>query len=45
MQQAKTEREELLRLKKIASSVAKEVKYFWDSVRKVRIIAVMHRCV
>lgn len=35
MQQAKTEKEELLRLRKIASSVAKEVKFFWDSIRKV----------
>ena len=37
MQQAKSEKEELLRLRKIASSVAKEVKHFWDSIRKVGI--------
>lgn len=35
MQQAKTEKEELLRLRKIASSIAKEVKHFWDSMQKV----------
>ena len=35
MQQSKSEKEELLRLRKIASSIAKEVKHFWDSIRKV----------
>ena len=32
---AKTEREELGRLRKIASTIAKEVKHFWDSIQKV----------
>ena len=31
----RSEKEELQRLKKIASSIAKEVKHFWESVRKV----------
>lgn len=35
MQQAKTEKEEMLRLRKIAFGIAKEVKHFWDSMRKV----------
>ena len=35
MQQARTEKEELIRLRKIASSIAKEVKQFWDSIQKV----------
>lgn len=35
MQQVKSEKDEHLRLRKIASSIAKEVKYFWDSIRKV----------
>ena len=35
MQQAKTEKEEHLKLRKIASAIAKEVKFFWDSMRKV----------
>ena len=35
MQQAKSEKEEHTRLRKIASSIAKEVKHFWDSMRKV----------
>ena len=35
MQQVKSEKGEHLRLRKIASSIAKEVKYFWDSIRKV----------
>ena len=32
----RSEKEELQRLKKIASTIAKEVKHFWESVRKVR---------
>lgn len=35
MQQAKTEKEERLKLRKVASAIAKEVKFFWDSMRKV----------
>jgi hypothetical protein len=35
MQQVKSEKEELVKLRKIASSIAKEVKYFWESIRKV----------
>lgn len=35
MQQAKSEKEEHLRVRKISSSIAKEVKHFWDSMRKV----------
>lgn len=31
----RSEKEELQRLRKIASSIAKEVKHFWESVRKV----------
>ena len=37
MQQVKSEKEELARLRKIASSIAKEVKHFWESIRKVGI--------
>ena len=33
----RSEKEELQRLRKVASSIAKEVKHFWDSVRKVTI--------
>ena len=35
MQQVRMEKEEALRLKKIASSIAKEIKHFWDSIQKV----------
>ena len=35
MQQMRTEKDELHRLRKIASSIAKEVKHFWDSIQKV----------
>lgn len=35
MYHMRTEKEELLRLKKIASVIAKEVKHFWDSIQKV----------
>ena len=35
MQQVRSEKEESLRLRKIASSIAKEVKHFWDSIQKV----------
>lgn len=35
MQQMRTEKDELQRLRKIASSIAKEVKHFWDSIQKV----------
>ena len=35
MQQAKSEKEEHVRLRKIAFSISKEVKHFWDSIRKV----------
>ena len=35
MQQTKSEKEDLVKLRKIASSIAKEIKYFWDSIRKV----------
>ena len=31
----KTEKEEVLKLRKIASTIAKEIKHFWDSVHKV----------
>lgn len=33
--QVKTEKEEVLKLRKIASTIAKEIKHFWDSVHKV----------
>ena len=36
MQQEKSEKEDLIRLRKIAQSIAKEVKHFWDSIQKVR---------
>jgi len=38
MQQQKTEKEDLQRLRKIASSIAKEVKHFWESIQKVILI-------
>ena len=31
------EKEEALKLRKIASSIAKEIKHFWDSIQKVRV--------
>ncbi|KAL5477552.1 hypothetical protein EMCRGX_G024363 [Ephydatia muelleri] len=33
--QVKTEKEEVLKLRKIASTIAKEIKHFWDSVHKL----------
>ncbi len=41
MQQARTEKEDQLRLRKIASTIAKEIKHFWDSIQKVN---VWHSC-
>lgn len=41
VQQAKSEKEELVRLRKIASSIAKEVKHFWDSIRKVGVFSML----
>ena len=38
MQQVRTEKEEALKLRKVASSIAKEVKHFWDSIQKVRCV-------
>ncbi len=35
MQHARAEKEDQLRLKKIASTIAKEIKHFWDSIQKV----------
>lgn len=37
MQQMRVEKEEALKLRKIASSIAKEVKHFWDSIQKVHV--------
>ena len=34
-QHTRSEKEELVRLRKIASTMAKEVKHFWDSIHKV----------
>ena len=31
----RTEKEEALKLKKIALSIAKEIKHFWESIQKV----------
>ena len=38
MQQVRTEKEEALKLKKIALSIAKEIKHFWDSIQKVHVL-------
>ena len=38
MQQSRMEKEEALKLRKIASSIAKEIKHFWDSIQKVRVL-------
>jgi len=35
LKSTRVEKEETLRMKKIASSVAKEIKHFWDSIQKV----------
>ena len=35
MQHARAEKEDQLKLKKIASTIAKEIKHFWDSIQKV----------
>ncbi len=40
MQQEKTEKEDLSKLRKIASSIAKEMKHFWDSIQKVHGLAI-----
>ena len=42
MHQEKTEKEDLLKLRKIASTIAKEVKHFWDSIQKVRVMALLN---
>ena len=41
MQQVRTEKEESLKLRKIASSIAKEIKHFWDSIQKVHVCVMM----
>lgn len=43
MQQVRMEKEEALKLRKIASSIAKEIKHFWDSIQKVHVQ--VHVCV
>ena len=41
-QQKKMKKEELVQLRKIASSIAKEVKHFWESIQKVRLQYVLY---
>ena len=41
----RSEKEELQRMRKVASSIAKEVKHFWESVRKVYTTSKMCVCV
>ena len=36
--EVKAEKEESVRLRKIATSIAKEIKQFWSSVEKVKIV-------
>jgi hypothetical protein len=35
MQHVRTEKEEAMKLRKIALSIAKEIKHFWESIQKV----------